>query len=240
MRERSINLGHQVEGAIFTRHNHIVSVDGDGILSFQNNITKVKPNEAIFIPSKVMVRFSFNSNENKSIKVSLYHINGINLNCKQDKVTSLINAYIEVEKLNLTNRETIIELIGSRLEKIKNNRVLYNYDPLEKKIYRLVSKDLKKKWSLEEVCKLTYTSKSTLNRKLKDNQTSMGQIISNARLDYATILITNTSLSVDEISMLSGFNSTSYFCKKFKESHGFSPKQYRKLLAYNQVPLNRI
>ncbi|WP_255202896.1 helix-turn-helix transcriptional regulator, partial [Vibrio natriegens] len=144
---------------------------------------------------------------------------------------NLINAYIEVNILDLKSKNTLIELINLELEKIKNNKVLCNYEPLEKKINEIINKDLKRKWSLEDICNLTYTSKSTLTRKLKNNQTSMWQIISNARLEYSMVLITNTSLSVDEISMQSGFNSTSYFCKKFKEAHGFSPRQFRKILA---------
>ncbi|MEE3878648.1 helix-turn-helix transcriptional regulator [Vibrio natriegens] len=234
IRKRVINLSHKIEGSLFTRNSHIISISGEGIIFYNGGIKKVQPNVAIFIPPNALVRFSLKSISKSDLILTTYHVDGMNLSCRQEKTMNLINAYIEVNILDLKNKNTLIELINLKLDKIKNNKVLCNYEPLEKKINEIINKDLKRKWSLEDICNLTYTSKSTLTRKLKNSQTSMGQIISNARLEYATVLITNTSLSVDEISMQSGFNSTSYFCKKFKEAHGFSPRQFRKILAMNK------
>jgi AraC-like DNA-binding protein len=234
IRKRVINLSHQIEGSIFTRNSHIISINGEGIIFYDGEVKKVRPNEAIYIPPKLLVRFSLRSISRCNLVLSTYHVVGMNLSCRQEKAINLISAYIEINILDLKNKSTLIELINSKLDKIKNNKVLCNYEPLEKKINGIINKDLKRKWSLEEICNLTHTSKSTLTRKLKDSQTSMGKIILNARLEYATVLITNTHLSVDEISSQSGFNSASYFCKKFKETHGFSPRQFRKLLVINK------
>ncbi|MBR9788996.1 MAG: helix-turn-helix transcriptional regulator [Vibrionaceae bacterium] len=237
IRKRVINLSHKIEGSIFTRNSHVISINGEGIISYNGAVKKVNPNEAVFIPPNLLVRFSLRTISRSNLILSAYRVSGMRLSCRQEKTISLINAYIEINILDLKNKNTLIELINLKLEKIKNNKVLCNYEPLEKKINEIVNKDLKRKWSLEDICSLTYTSKSTLTRKLKKSQTSMGQIISNARLEHATVLITNTNLSVDEISMQSGFNSTSYFCKKFKETHGFSPRQFRKILAINREQL---
>ncbi len=47
------------------------------------------------------------------------------------------------------------------------------------------------------------------------------------RLQQSIILLADPSRSVSQIAELCGFNSTSYFIKRFREKVGFSPLQYR-------------
>lgn len=60
IRKRVINLSHQIEGSIFTRNSHIISINGEGIIFYDGEVKKVRPNEAIYIPPKLLVRFSLN------------------------------------------------------------------------------------------------------------------------------------------------------------------------------------
>lgn len=57
----------------------------------------------------------------------------------------------------------------------------------------------------------------------------MGQTVfsylTTVRLEHATQLVTSTELSVAEICQRCGFHSVGFFCKKFKERHGMTPKQ---------------
>ena len=48
------------------------------------------------------------------------------------------------------------------------------------------------------------------------------------RLEKAKLLLKNSRLPVSEIAFQTGFNSSSYFCKAFKERLGISPLHYRK------------
>ena len=48
------------------------------------------------------------------------------------------------------------------------------------------------------------------------------------RLEKAKIYLTNTKMSVSQVSFQTGFNSCSYFGKTFKEKYGVSPLSYRK------------
>lgn len=59
------------------------------------------------------------------------------------------------------------------------------------------------------------------------------EYINNSRITRAIELITCTDMNITEICYNCGFNSQSYFGKKFKEATGFSAKQYK----YQVCPL---
>ena len=51
--------------------------------------------------------------------------------------------------------------------------------------------------------------------------------ITNQRISYARELLTNTGLSVEDISYDSGYKDPTYFCRIFKKVTGMSPSEYR-------------
>jgi len=58
---------------------------------------------------------------------------------------------------------------------------------------------------------------------------SFGEYIRNSRLEKATSLLTNKSLNLTEIAMDCGFSDQSHFIRCFKQKHGMTPNQYRKM-----------
>lgn len=52
--------------------------------------------------------------------------------------------------------------------------------------------------------------------------------INDFRLEQSKTLLLHTDLSITDIALRTGFNSTSYFIKKFQEANGSSPHKYRK------------
>ena len=52
--------------------------------------------------------------------------------------------------------------------------------------------------------------------------------INDYRLEQSKGLLLHTDLSITEIALRTGFNSTSYFIKKFQEANDCSPHKYRK------------
>ena len=54
--------------------------------------------------------------------------------------------------------------------------------------------------------------------------------ITKYRISTALSLLQNTALSVTEIALSTGFNSSSYFSKVFREYMGITPLQYLKSL----------
>lgn len=53
------------------------------------------------------------------------------------------------------------------------------------------------------------------------------------RIEKARLYLINTSMTVSQIAFQTGFNSSSYFGKAFKERYGVTPKQYREQNNYH-------
>ena len=79
-----------------------------------------------------------------------------------------------------------------------------------------------------QVSDLFKISNYTLSRLFK-NQVGIGfsEYVVSKRLECAKELLITTSYTIGEISNMSGFNSTSYFCKIFKVYEGVSPTVFR-------------
>ena len=56
-----------------------------------------------------------------------------------------------------------------------------------------------------------------------------GDFLLSIRLEKAQELLWNTDRSILEIALETGFGTSSYFCKIFKEHHHITPNQYRRL-----------
>ena len=53
------------------------------------------------------------------------------------------------------------------------------------------------------------------------------EYVNQYRLTQAAQLLRTTAQSVSDICYLTGFNSSSYFTKKFKDYYKMTPKEYR-------------
>ncbi|MBR4061209.1 MAG: helix-turn-helix transcriptional regulator [Lachnospiraceae bacterium] len=79
-----------------------------------------------------------------------------------------------------------------------------------------------------QVAELFKISNYTLSRLFK-NQVGIGfsEYVVSKRLEYAKELLITSDYTINEISNMAGFNSTSYFCKIFKVYEGISPAAFR-------------
>lgn len=59
-----------------------------------------------------------------------------------------------------------------------------------------------------------------------------GEYLLNCRIYAACDMLSNTNLSINDISFNCGFNSQSYFSKCFKQKNGLSPKDFRQNSKY--------
>jgi AraC-like DNA-binding protein len=70
-------------------------------------------------------------------------------------------------------------------------------------------------------------SRSSLHRKIKtETKQSSTEFIRDVRLKYAIRLMNDDVYNMDEIAVLTGFNSTSWFNRSFKQKYGKTPKEY--------------
>lgn len=83
--------------------------------------------------------------------------------------------------------------------------------------------------TLEQLCKLTHTNRTTLNRKFKaqTGYTAMEYLLRH-RLKLACESLVHTNLSIAEISEAVGFQYDTYFIRQFTAKMGLSPTEYRR------------
>ncbi|WP_161980301.1 AraC family transcriptional regulator [Streptococcus sp. S784/96/1] len=73
-----------------------------------------------------------------------------------------------------------------------------------------------------------YNSNYMSNMLKKHTGKNFQEILLEKRLLIACDLLSNTELSIDNIALESGFNTTSYFFRQFKKRYGCTPSAYRK------------
>lgn len=81
----------------------------------------------------------------------------------------------------------------------------------------------------EKLAKSIGVSTSHLSRLFKSElNTSFSSFVNSVKLKEAEKMLLTTTLNITEISLTSGFDTTAYFIKLFKNKHGVTPLQYRK------------
>lgn len=100
--------------------------------------------------------------------------------------------------------------------------------PLVRKAVSLMEGNLEDPLTIPDVAATVGVSQRKLERLFKANMgcsiVSFYQVL---RLQYARALLTNTNLSVREVSVACGFASLSYFTKSFGAQFGKRPRDYR-------------
>lgn len=94
--------------------------------------------------------------------------------------------------------------------------------------------------SLENIAAKTGFSKYHFSRLFKDFVgTSFYKYLNERRIDYATNLLLDQSISITEVAVNSGFNSISAFMRMFKIIKGCTPTQFRSLnSSLSSSPVN--
>jgi DNA-binding response OmpR family regulator/nitrogen-specific signal transduction histidine kinase len=83
-------------------------------------------------------------------------------------------------------------------------------------------------FTVEQLCKQVYMSHSQLHRKLEAlTGCSPNKFIRMIRLNRATTLLKDPSLSISSIALECGYNDPGYFARVFKQEYGITPQEWR-------------
>ncbi|ADO50291.1 AraC family transcriptional regulator [[Enterobacter] lignolyticus] len=93
-------------------------------------------------------------------------------------------------------------------------------------VYQIIQSDIHKEWSLSLVASALCLSPSLLKKKLKNENTSYSQIITDCRMRYAAQQLLMADKNISQVSQLCGYRSTSYFISVFKTFYGTTPLHY--------------
>ena len=100
-------------------------------------------------------------------------------------------------------------------------------NPTVGEIYQYITENYTQKITLDNICFLFGTNKTTLCQSFKNDygMTVLGYINS-LKIAEAKRLLRENVLSVTEISQALGFNSIHYFCRIFKKYQNQTPTEY--------------
>ena len=74
-------------------------------------------------------------------------------------------------------------------------------------------------------------SSRTLQRRLREEKTSYGEVVETLRKEKAVLLLKDPNLAVYEVGYLLGYSDPSAFYRAFRRWHGKSPSKYRQLIS---------
>lgn len=131
--------------------------------------------------------------------------------------------------LEIKFKELILNLIST-----EENTTLCNYFKLlchesKSSLQDIMESNFTYNLTLDEFARLCHRSLATFKRDFKElYQITPGKWLINKRLEFAKNMLQFSDKSINDIAFESGFENTSHFIKKFKETFGTTPLQYQK------------
>lgn len=148
-------------------------------------------------------------------------------NIIESMIWTLISPPPVVNTLNQTSMGLLLMNISSYVDVINRN------DPNQQDqntIYYILKyiETHYKSGSLTEVAETLNVPTYTISKLLKKfTGKNFKELLQNRKMQQAAYLLHNTTLSIEAIIEAIGYDNSSYFYKKFKETYGVSPKEYR-------------
>ena len=109
-----------------------------------------------------------------------------------------------------------------------NNTKTQGDSPAIKKVCDYINNNLSKDISLEQMAEYANVSSFYLSRLFKEEKgITFINFLTDRRLEKSRELLSNTDLSIKEITASIGYNDQNYFSRLFKSKYGLSPTEYR-------------
>ena len=150
----------------------------------------------------------------------------------QDEINRIINLYKSESFLNHLELKTIIYISILSLLSLQTVPITFDVNLSKDVIATIeyVKKNLSVQLTAKQICENLYVSPNTLLKKFRNEVgTPLGHYIDKLIFFEATNKLTNTSLTIKEISDELGFCDQFYFSQRFKHVVGETPTTYRKL-----------
>ena len=162
----------------------------------------------------------------KDILSNCNFTNGIPAN----DISELISLYKSTDLIdNLTLKQRIISDSIIFLKQSGCTVLGNNYSDNVKRAISFIRQNYSASLSIKDLCNQLFISKSTLNYCFhKEIGKSVGDYINDMVLEHSRTLLTNNSISINDISNTLGFCDQFYFSRKFKKKYGETPSSYRK------------
>lgn len=97
---------------------------------------------------------------------------------------------------------------------------------LTEKVKQVISLELTKQWHLSDLSKQLHMSEINIRKKLEAEGNNFNALLLELRMQEAAKMLKRTNAHINECAKMTGYTSTSYFIKVFKEYFGITPKQF--------------
>ncbi|WKY60425.1 helix-turn-helix transcriptional regulator [Vibrio sp. SNU_ST1] len=231
-----IDLKQKKSGHFLSNSKHIIKLSGFfGAISYPGNVIVIDGEALLNLPKNVLINFSIKHVLTESFSLHLVRCHIDYDDYIYEKMLPYIESLFQIKKENLTYTRFLSNLINRDAQRNFKSNNTGKKTSLSKYIYILISKNIQHSWTVEEVCKQVYLSRAALTRKLSREKTTLSDIILSARMDKAACFLLQKKYTVKQVAYLTGFSSSSYFCKKFKHTYGRSPREFVNTMSYHKT-----
>jgi two-component system response regulator YesN len=130
--------------------------------------------------------------------------------------------------MQATNVNEVFESLEEFLALAQNEKEAMRYSENVRTLVERIHKDYVEELTLAEIAEEQHMNVVYLGSLFKkETGYSFAQYLNQERIKQAQKLLTETSMTVNEISYAVGYNNTNYFSKIFKKLNGKTPKEYR-------------
>jgi len=101
---------------------------------------------------------------------------------------------------------------------------------IEDQVLQILKQEIKNgKPTINLIADKLFVSRQTLHRKLVNNGTTYSDLVDKFRKKLAQSYLRDTTITLDDISLLLGYSNTSAFHRSFKRLTGTAPTAYRRV-----------
>lgn len=139
-------------------------------------------------------------------------------------------SYAQLPLTSATKIQSVSHLAGILIGHILTENMLGPDadEPLQKAVAHIHA-NLSQNLSIRQIASQIHVSKNLLYRRFHQKfGCTIGEYINKKRVEQSLDLLTNTNMTMEEISQSVGFSSASYFTRNFKRQMGITPLKYKK------------
>ncbi|MBQ6831331.1 MAG: helix-turn-helix transcriptional regulator [Oscillospiraceae bacterium] len=212
-------------------------IQGDAIITWQGQSHHIETNSVLFVPAGCSYRI-----HSQQEVVLCINLNIPNSEQMQPEFFSLQNAAVLSEAFQSIYRtwglkrpgyyHKCMSLLYSILSQLDKQCSSVYHSPaflsIKYAINYMHEHFTDQEMSVSSLCHIANLSDTQFRRNFYEvYQTTPVKYLQLLRIDYAADLLINSSLSIEEISSMSGFSDSKYFCFVFKKLKGCPPSSFR-------------
>lgn len=149
------------------------------------------------------------------------------MNIRSELLSFKDEKYVEViQKINQAHH--IDELETLLIDILKKEKQQFIYSENVSQVIQIIQNHYQEELTLKSVASQLYLNAMYLGQLFKKEvKMSFSQYLNHFRIEKAKQLLVVPKYNINEISLMIGFNNTTYFSKKFKKTVGMTPKEFR-------------